>query len=250
MNFLHDILLREFPHVRLRFVADSVWYWLYIWLLGGTRRTVTASSRYIYFEFEEQYKYMGGMRLMEVLAHEYMHFWQRRYEPLFMIWRYARTVLPLLFAVLALVFWSPLYALFAILVLCPAYRPSVARQEFDAYRMAMLVRVCLANGGRALPASWYDLFMPTDASLQSIVDDLFSSTYGMQWTSRAMRGMYFLRLKQWRAECLQTYFQTRLAFESKNKYLMYTELAKNEAVGEPYAHVLAYFITNRAVVDE
>ena len=251
MNFLHDILLREFPHVRLRFAADSVWYWIVWRLLGGTRGTVTAGAKYIYFESEEQYMYMEGARLMEVLAHEYMHFCQRAHDPwFFMVRRCLRPMLVWLCVVLALVFWNLWFALFALIFSRPAYRVFVARQEFDAYRMAVLVRVCLANDSRVLPASWYDLFMPTDASLQTIVDDLFSSTYGMQWTSKAMRGGYVHKLRQWRAECLENYFQTRLAYEFKNKYITPTVLFRNKTLEEPYAHVLTYFVTNRAAAHE
>jgi hypothetical protein len=218
-------------------------------LLGNPKDVIVATKKHIYFASEEQYMHMEGMRLMEILAHEYTHFWQRKHDALFMVKRM------LSFGVaLALVFLSGLsgmfwLALLACVLVLPVYNPWIAYYEFDAYRMSVLTRVCLWNNKKDLPLLRHTLFMPTDASLREIVDTLFSSTYFMQWAPSFVRERYLKRLHQWRAECLEKYFYTRLAFENNNTYLDPTAVS-TPVLEEPYVTVLNYFVAQREVAHE
>lgn len=242
MNFLHKILLREFPFVRIKFAADSSFYRLCLWIRGNPKDVVSVSGKYIYFLSEDQFKYMEGMQLMEVLTHEYMHLWQRKYYPLYMVKRLLFVGLTVALVCLSILLGSVGFLIVSVVPLLPIYNPWVVLFEMDAYRMSVMTRVCMWNNTRPLPKSHYDLLTPTDASLREIVNGLFSETYLMQWAPDCVREWHLKKLLKWRDICLEKYFYTRLAFESENTYICVIEEGCR-TLQEPYAHVMMYFVT-------
>jgi len=244
MNFLHDILLSEFPAVRVRFAEDALWYRLWLHLVGNDKDVMSTNGHSLYVSSPERYASLSEDQSTATLAHEYVHLWQRAYGHLY----YMKRLLPVIVVLCLLFIAYSTGALWvsglAVLPLLPIYNPWVARFEFDAYRMSMLVHLCLENNRHPLPASAYALYTFSDEAVQFIVDGIFSATYGMQWAPAVLRRRFRRKLSIWRQTCAENYFQSRLAFEKESTYLdIRTRLL--QTIGEPYVTILMYLLAER-----
>jgi hypothetical protein len=250
-NFMHHVVHREFPTIKLQLIEHSRWARWWKRLVGGTVQVAILGKHTLYIPEVLMQSRPDSPLLTEVLAHEYVHMWQRannRWFTLHRTWPY----LLALVVVVGVALWSMSvwFTLFALLPLIPVYNPVVIREEYEAYCASILARVCVMNNEHPLPKNADALFGLSDDGLRSIVNTMFSSTYLMQWAPRAVREKYFQNLRVWHAGCKFNYFHARFAFEKNNGYIhpsFPVDFGVDATPGFPYlrrpfTHILRYLV--------
>lgn len=219
VDFFEHIIKKEFPYITISFD-------------GKSSNVVKLLSKNIQFpsNFED-----SSIKINSILAHEYYHLIQRKYDK----WHRILYNLPQNLSILILpyVFLYPIiFGILLFLCILPIYPHFRIKKEMEAYKMDLLVTITMTNNRSPLPSTWSELFKFTDTSINDISHKLFSYCYFSTLTPQFIKNHYGKIFHEWQTIILMRYFQKRLDFEQKFSYII-------DTTTDPYMRVMDYLIS-------